>query len=135
VMRLKAKGSLLAFRRWAEAAAEQREERAAAEANSLASFREASILTKFQKINRGLFFRGFRICSLTCRRSMRFLLCRVLKKWRLHVRLEQALFIRGSCQSLRYFCLWREVIPELRRIKLHEGSVLVKKVVLNKVWR
>jgi hypothetical protein len=135
IMRLKAKFVLSLFQRWAEAAAEQREERARVESKRVAEAHEFSMMSKYQKIIRALFSRGFRICSLTIRRCMSHFLQRVMKRWRLHVRLERALFSRYCCQSVRFFLLWREAMPDLRRRNKCDGNTMAKKILFSKAWR
>ncbi len=123
------------FEKWADAAAEQREERAAAEARQAARDKEVAVLSKFEKIRRALFSRGYRICRLVSRCGMFFYLRRVLKKWRFSARLYHALFARSCLRRLQFFSFWRQSIPELQRQKQHDGKALAKKIVQSKCWR
>jgi hypothetical protein len=123
------------FERWADAAAEQREERAAAEARQAARDKEVASLSKFERIRRALFSRGYRICTLVSRCGMIFYLRRVFKKWLFCTRLRRAFLARSSLQRLQFFAFWRQSIPELQRQKQHDGKALAKKIVQSKCWR
>ena len=141
VQRLRSGGLLLAFERWVQACAELRQERAAAESTRLAAEKEAErhlSLSKVHRIKRGLLARASRICSLSHRSSSYSLKYRLFRKWRVYVLLQHALYMWSCGQSVRFFLLWRQALPQLRIERKSDRATqdkLIKKFIPAKSWR
>jgi hypothetical protein len=145
LMRLQSGLLFLSFERWVEAAAALREERTAAatkiemqKRQELKLLSERAVMSKFDRIKRAFFLRLSKMCYLTSRNSFFSFKLRVLRKWRLRVRLYRRLSVWESFQSVRFFLFWCEAMPQLRlQNAVHEAGAkaISRKVVQSKVWR
>jgi hypothetical protein len=96
---------------------------------------ELAASSKAERIRRALFARGSRICDLTIRWVSCSFNLRVLRRWRLHVRLLRALYKSGVMESMRFFLLWRAAIPQLRLERQSAEIPAAKKPISAKFWR
>jgi hypothetical protein len=138
VQRLRSGGLLLAFERWVQACAELRQERASAEWKVARLRDEQLSMSKIERIKRGLFSRASRICSLSYRCSSFSLKYRLFRKWRLYVRLQHALYMWSCGQSVRFFLLWRQALPQLRIESKSDRATqgkFIKKFTAARSWR